>query len=253
MANMPYTLIVNNDGVIEQKIGTCGDEADHCPGTKLTSSITLLSNTVENNRRTVVVTRPLNGATPDHYSFSPTASGDTPIKFITAVGHSQEFAHHKAHGPTLVTLTPVGGSVCICDAGMIGSLCHTGGKDCKQFNKACVAGASLATQHNSVCSSSTYLGGLNCCYDGALMLDTNQEPPAELLRYHIKYRIWFQEYKPAAKPNAPSHYNLDRVYFQTEAWAGEYDVPPAFPHQGEVLPGFSHLRPGATTPGTTCT
>mmetsp|Transcript_42291 Transcript_42291/g.76666 ORF Transcript_42291/g.76666 Transcript_42291/m.76666 type:complete len:891 (-) Transcript_42291:222-2894(-) len=254
MANMPYTLIVNADGVIEQKIGTCGDEADHCPGTRLKSSITVVSNTVENNRRTVVLTRGLKGATPQHYSFSPTASGDKPIPFITAVGYSQEFAHHKAHGPTLVTLTPTGGSVCLCDDGMHGALCHTGGKDCKQFDKGCVAGADLDALHNSVCSSTSYLGGLVCCYDGALLLDTDQEPPEDLLRYHIKYRIWFQEYSPAPSAgNRPSHYNLDRIYYQTEAWAGEYDVPPAFPHQGEVLPGFSHLRPGAMTPGTTCT
>ena len=38
MADMPYTIIVNSTGVIEQKIGTCGSEADHCPGTLLPSS-----------------------------------------------------------------------------------------------------------------------------------------------------------------------------------------------------------------------
>ena len=46
----------------------------------------------------------------------------------------------------------------------------------------------------------------------------------------MKFRFWFQEYEPVSdsKP-AASHQNLVRLYWQTEAWAGEYDIPKADP------------------------
>mmetsp|Transcript_15290 Transcript_15290/g.35833 ORF Transcript_15290/g.35833 Transcript_15290/m.35833 type:complete len:894 (+) Transcript_15290:100-2781(+) len=251
MANQPYSIIVTSAEVFEQKLGTCGDEADHCAGTRLKPSVKVISSTVENNRRTVVLTRALQGVTQDHFSFSPTAAGDKPIPFITAVGHSQEFAHHQAHGPTLVSLTAEGGATCICNGGTLGQMCHTGGEHCIDFIKTCEN--DLQKQHNPTCSSATYLGGLRCCYDGAMLLDVDQEPPEDLLRYHLKFRIWFQEYTPPRPPTVPaSHINLERIYYQTEAQAGEYEVPPAFASTGETLPGYPHLAPGALTPGTEC-
>ena len=39
-------------GVHERKLGTCGTEADHCPGTVLAASVKLLSNTVRPDKRT---------------------------------------------------------------------------------------------------------------------------------------------------------------------------------------------------------
>jgi hypothetical protein len=74
-----------------------------------------------------------------------------------------------------------------------------------------------------------------------------------LLRYHMKFRFWFQEYTPAApvaapvavpvampvampvsptpvtpagltKPPRPSHYHLQRYYYLTERDAGECNV-----------------------------
>ena len=53
----------------------------------------------------------------------------------------------------------------------------------------------------------------------------------------MKIRFWFQEFVPVNAPKvaplAPagfsaSHHNLPRLYQQTEANAGEYDIPPAF-------------------------
>ena len=37
------------------------------------------------------------------------------------------------------------------------------------------------------------------------------------MTYHLKFRFWYNSYK--------NHNNLERLYFQTEAYAGEYDVP----------------------------
>ena len=93
------------------------------------------------------------------------------------------------------------------------------------------------------------------------MLDNDQpdSKPEEMIRYRMKYRFWYQEYFPgdAATSRKPSHFNLPRVYFQTESNAGEYDVPPAFPaRKGYPIPGYTdwpgRLK-GKPTPGTTCT
>ena len=75
----------------------------------------------------------------------------------------------------------------------------------------------------------------------------------ELLRYHMKMRFWFQEYVPATATAAASHANLERIYYTTEANAGEYDIPPAFRKPGVPIPGYPNYPLGKPTPGTTCT
>ena len=95
------------------------------------------------------------------------------------------------------------------------------------------------------------------------MLDAEQEQPEEVMTYHLKFRFYFQPYTPAVTPTSPlseivpkpaSHQNLIRLYWQvgrirlnirfrimknavlfflcslqTEASAGEYDIPKADP------------------------
>ena len=53
---------------------------EHCPGTRLNASVTLVSNTVaaKDNLRTIVVTRPFVGAGPDYYSFDPASQATLP-------------------------------------------------------------------------------------------------------------------------------------------------------------------------------
>ena len=78
-----------------------------------------------------------------------------------------------------------------------------------------------------------------------------------------RFRFWFQEYKPdgppvskgvAALTNA-SHVDLPRIYFQTEANAGEYDIPPAFYVKGEpAINGYPDVGPyPQLSPGSECT
>ena len=110
MADAPYTLIANASGVFEQKIGTCGSEAEHCPGDRLATSVTLVSNTVVDGRRTIVVTRPFNGLTPKHYTFDASADAPATMNFLTAYGSSPVFAYHKAHHHATITLTNAGGA-----------------------------------------------------------------------------------------------------------------------------------------------
>lgn len=85
------------------------------------------------------------------------------------------------------------------------------------------------------------------------MLDADQPVRPELLKYHMKFRFWFKEYVPATKTKNASHTDLPRIYWQTEANAGEYDIPPAFPLKDGGIPGYPRLKKGELTPGTTCT
>ena len=94
-----------------------------------------------------------------------------------------------------------------------------------------------------------------------------------LLRYHMKFRFWFEEYTPAAAvrgrvlptaaspkpPPRPSHYHLPRYYHLTERDAGEYDVPPAFRGARDPdIPGYEGWPVSTTaadlklTPGSHC-
>lgn len=239
-----------------------------------------------------------------------------------------------------------GAPTCVCDDGARGDLCETGGEKCTHFVKQCLPPehdadgrhypfGDLLEQRNPTCNSIGYAGGLRCCSHGRILLDADQAIRPELLRYHHKYRFWFQEYKPpertvgewsyqpgwlpdgddvappaqmtleeawahcarvaachavllhAPEPRPPantpvwvhfkgrvglhaldasrpgwhtysmatpgSHANLDRLYQQTESYAGEYDVPPAFATPGVPIPGYPNWPLGLPTPGTACT
>eukprot|EP01084_Bolivina_argentea_P258905 436665_1 len=263
MADQPYALIINSTNVWEQKIGTCGSEADHCPGNTLNKTINLMSNTVTNNVRTVILQRDAIGATSDYYSFVPNQQAT--VDLITAIGESQTFAYHKAHSNTEISLIMSTGKTCVCDTGANGKLCQNDGTECEQFTKLCVSAApvgskpsvpdgSLVVQDNPTCNSRQYSGGLRCCRNGKNLLDANQTIPSSLLRYHMKFRFWFQEYYPAnnTNDNKPSHYNLPRIYQQTEANAGEYDIPPAFALPNVPVVGYPNWPLNEPTPGTVC-
>merc|ERR1712139_297090 len=151
----------------------------------------------------------------------------------------------------------------VCDGAAKGQLCSTdggtvaqpGAKGCSSFVKNCVAApeGQLLEQANPTCNSKQYVGGLSCCHHQRIMLDADQEIRPELLRYHMKWRFWFQEYAPATATKNASHFDLPRIYYQTEAHAGEYDIPPAFALPGQPIAGYGHWPENTPTPGTTCT
>ena len=98
MKDLPYAIIVDGQGqVTERKLG------DHSPGTELSTSVKIVSNTVVDNIRTVVVSRPVKGASKDHYSFQ-TIPGDLPL--ISAIGNSVQLSYHKSKMGSTLTLLP---------------------------------------------------------------------------------------------------------------------------------------------------
>jgi hypothetical protein len=86
MADTPYAIIVDAPAttataavVQERKL------ANHDAGTSLASTVTVVSDTTVNHRRTIVMTRALAGATNDHYSFT-VARANLPTLFAIGTG-----------------------------------------------------------------------------------------------------------------------------------------------------------------------
>jgi hypothetical protein len=63
------------------------------------------------------------------------------------------------------------------------------------------------------------------------LLDKDQEIPwdQEFLEYRLKFRFYFEDYQPQTASSPASHKDLIRLYWMTEAWASEYDVPQCAP------------------------
>jgi len=229
----PYAIIVLGDHVEERRLDF------HGPGRVLaTDSLETVVNNVEGDTRTVVLKRRMATETKDFYSFPDPlaalpAALDIPI--ILARGCSHEFAQHCGHGPSNLVFLPTKAPATVCRAGLRGLI---GGNEFDNHRCGAFPLSTLEEHKNPTCRIQTYSGGLSCCRDGQSLLDKEQEQPwpNHKLKYRLKFRFYFQEYKPATSSSAmdsstsvspASHKQLLRFYHQTEAWAGEYDIPMA--------------------------
>jgi len=205
MSDLPYSIIVDGFGsVFEQKLG------NHDQGHLLKSMIKVIENTVVNGIRTVKLIRDNKGINSDYFTFS----ADYPnIPVLLAVGNTPGFKYHKFRGTSSIYLSAVNGNTCICDNG------HGGTINGLAFSKTCRPEpyGDLLRQHNPTCFIESYQGGLSCCHHKNVLLDADQQQPQDEMTYRLKFRFWFQDYN--------NHQNLERFYYQTEAYAGEYDVP----------------------------
>jgi len=212
MDDKPYSIVIDGTGnVSERKLGS------HAPGTIIKQSVRVISNKVADGIRTVTMERDMKGATPDHYTFD---DKKTSLPLIFASGTSGTYAYH---GPTSrsgadLYFSTVGNPTCICYKGVEGSINGI------PFSKNCLPEpkSDLLVQKNPTCFADTYQGGLACCHHQVVLLDKEQEQPEEDFTYNMKFRFWFQEYKDI--DSQTSHQNLIRIYWQTEALAGEYDI-----------------------------
>jgi len=224
MGDRPYAVVIDGNGVVsERKLG------DHTAGTQLTpTQVLVLSNTVVDGTRTVVLSREFKGVTEDHYTFDPAKNR---LLFINAVGRTATFSHHQFKGAGTVVFHGLDGYTCVCDNGIAGTINGI------EFAKGCAPfpTSELLEQKNPSCFIQDYVGGIGCCLHEYILLDKDQPVDPRRDEIRLKFRIWFQDYQPALPPAVPtsdaltkaaaSHENLFRIYFQTEAWSGEYDVP----------------------------
>jgi len=210
----PYAIIVSGNDIAERKLD------HHGPGVVLSSSITVHSNQVENGIRIVHLSRPMKGPTEKHFTFDASSPS---IPLIMANGCSLKFAQHCGHGPNQINLLPVNARKKLCQSGIQGSI------NGWPFHKQCgpFPISDLYVQNNPTCHVQTYKGGLSCCRHDQSLLDKAQEIPwqDQPLEYYLKFRFYFEEYKkPSHASESPSHQQLIRLWWQTEAYAGEYDI-----------------------------
>lgn len=205
MSDLPYSIIVDGFGsVFEQKLG------NHDQGKLLDKSISIKENIKEGNIRTVQIIRNNKGLNSDYYDFSPSIAN---IPILFAVGSTPSFKYHRLRGTNTLYLSALNGRTCVCDNG------HGGTINGLNFGKNCRGEpyGDLLEQHNPTCFIESYQGGLACCHHKNVLLDADQVQPSDEMTYRLKFRFWFQDYN--------GQHNLERFYYQTEAYAGEYDVP----------------------------
>jgi len=68
------------------------------------------------------------------------------------------------------------------------------------------------------------MGGLQCCTGGSL-LDADQVIPPVVSQFRYKIRVYFADYEPTE--NGPAFDNTFYLFWETEEWQTEYDVPQA--------------------------
>ena len=205
MSELPYSIIVDGNGkIFEYKLG------NHDQGQLLNPMVKMLENSVINGRRTVKIMRNSKGLNSDYYTFSIN-NADIPI--LLAIGNTVDLKYHKFRGTNNLYLSALNGNTCICDKGEVGTINGLG------FYKNCLGEprGDLLKQNNPSCFIETYQGGQACCHHKNILLDNDQIQPEHEMTYNLKFRFWFQDYYGQKK--------LERFYYQTESYSGEYDVP----------------------------
>ncbi|VEU35647.1 unnamed protein product [Pseudo-nitzschia multistriata] len=246
-------LLIVRSNRIEDFGGGDGDDEEHQPrhgGETPSPNKNSTHRKRKRKRRVVRLSRPFRGPTPDYFSFAADpgagAPPPDPVKIVLATGcpgSGGTFGRHCGHqSPGPLVFARVGLRLEVVRDGIKGSI---GGKP---FGKHCLGEpyGDLVRQKNPTCEVRTYRGGLRCCVHGKHLLDASQEIPwgDRVLEYRLKFRFYYQDYlsgprredPPAASSGRaaeeailraapPSHRELARFYWQTEAGGDEYDVP----------------------------
>ena len=246
MGDEPWTVVVDGTGAVtERKL------VDQKAGTELPASVTVVSSSVGNGVRTVVLTRPLKGKGPDYYSFN--VANTTTLPFINAVGSTPAFGYHQAKLPSSLLLLPTTAPVCVCagkpmpfgDGSCRGVITYVPnasqavdiGAGTVNFNNRCAPdpASQLRSQHNPTCDLRTYVGGQLSCHHMWSLLDADQDIPwpDQPLEYHFKYRFWYQRYNGTgggAGGDTPTHRTITGGWGANLGAGGgglgaEFDVP----------------------------
>jgi len=248
MKDAPWAIIVEPNGAAGSGDAVAVSErrlADQSPGTLLPPTLAVLSSSVVDGQRTVVLRRPL-AAGSTGFGF-PSTAGVVP--FINAIGSGAKFAYHKAKDLGTLSLLPVAasgganasgvegvGGACVCAAAAKpfgegqGTFSYAAnasqpgdvGSGSVKFGNHCGAPNSLdlLEQRNPTCDARSYVGGQLTCHHMWSLLDADQKIPwADTpLVYNLKFRIWAQPYDDKV------HTTVQRTTWGI-ASPVEYDVP----------------------------
>lgn len=202
----PYAIIVSGAKVEERKLDY------HGIGRMLDTSIHVKIDVVQEERRTIQLTRTMQGSTDEYFTFD---NSSNELKLIMATGCSLQFAQHCGHQSSLATFLPINAKKQICRIGIQGSI------DGNPFHNRCepYPKSVLLDQNNPTCHIETYEGGQSCCRHQHSLLDKDQDIPwgSQFLEYRLKFRFYFEDYQEASYRKKASHRNLVRLYWQTEA------------------------------------
>lgn len=220
MADSPYAIIVSGETITERKL------VDHGPGTVLTQSVKIVSNTVVNNMRTVILSRDLTNSDDQYFSFP---SNPSSIPFITAVGNSLTFGYHKNKASGTLFLLPTENNACVCAPTETSYLTYMN-DTAFEYHVNCLEKprSDMAVQKNPACEMQTYHGGLQCCRHKTFLTDLEQAHliPDAVDTYYLKFRYYYQEYIPAnsqKKAALPSHHHLHHWVFLIDASVNDYE------------------------------
>lgn len=260
MANSPYAVIVDGvKGTVTERV--LGQEL---PGAQINASVTVVSTSVTNGVRTVVMTRPLKGASALHHTFVKTK---LTLPFIAAVGSSEVFGYHRAKTSDILTLWPSDlNAACVCRVSSppfgqgVGSIEYMPTGENIGFNFRCNPTESVFQNKNPTCDIRTYAGGLSTCHHGWHLLDQDQDVPwmDQPLKYWFKIRMYYQPYVPATATTtttsiattttttAASHIQVEDITWSIGGATGEYDVPRCAP--GTATVDCTHAVTGTVTP-----
>ena len=98
MTNSPWAIVIDGNGQVTERV-----LGDHAAGILLNNSVQIISHTVANGTRTVIMSRPLAGLTPQHHSFNVDKLS---LDFINAIGSTPTFGYHKSKTVATITLWP---------------------------------------------------------------------------------------------------------------------------------------------------
>ena len=198
-----WVVIVDGQGkVTERKLG------DHVVGSLLAPSVTVVSSKTLGGNRTVVLSRPLKGKTPAHFTFT---SETAQLPFINAIGSSGTLGYHKSKTADSMTLLPAGGAgvggACVCahkplpfGSGKGSFVYHPVAGDPGEKGQAISLGFSnkcapqprgdLLAQRNPTCDVRYYTGGQSACHHMFSLLDADQPIPwpDKPINYTMKWR-----------------------------------------------------------------
>jgi len=152
--------------------------------------VKIISNTVNNGDRTVVLQRSLMGISADHYNFSTSIAT---IRFINALGDTVDLEQHKFRAASSILLFHDDATQsCLCGDGIktIDGIPYDGG--CKPEPLS-----DLLRDNNPTCQVDTYVGGLACCLNKKFLLDEDQTIPPFVDEIYFKFRFYFEDHNPA--------------------------------------------------------